>query len=68
MRTVMKWAVALLVVAVCGTTALPGEADVPEGTVVKLLLLRQKSVQKELSHDPTSTIGAGVPRHRGAGG
>jgi hypothetical protein len=49
MRTFMKWAVALLVVAVCGTTALPGEADVPEGTVVKLLLLRQKSVQKELA-------------------
>jgi hypothetical protein len=44
----MKWAVALLVVAVCGATALPGEADVPKGTVVKLLLLRQKSVQKEL--------------------
>ena len=48
MRTVMKWAVALLVVAVCGATARAAEPDVPEGTVVKLLLLRQKSVQKEL--------------------
>ena len=48
MRTVMKWAAALLVVAVCGATARPAEPDVPEGTVVKLLLLRQKSVQKEL--------------------
>jgi hypothetical protein len=45
----MKGAVALLVVAVCGATARPGEADVPQGTVVKLLLLRQKSVQKELA-------------------
>ena len=48
MRTFMKWAVALLVVAVCGATAWPAEPDMPEGTVVKLLLLRQKSVQKEL--------------------
>ena len=48
MRTFMKWAVALLVVAVCGATARPAEPDLPEGTVVKLLLLRQKSVQKEL--------------------
>src|SRR5262245_35454743 len=48
MRTFMKSAVALLVVAVCGATARPAEPDVPEGTVVKLLLLRQKSVQKEL--------------------
>jgi hypothetical protein len=44
----MKWVVALLVVAVCGATVRPAEPDVPEGTVVKLLLLRQKSVQKEL--------------------
>jgi hypothetical protein len=49
MRTFRKWAVALLVVAVCGATARPGEPDVPEGTVVKLLLLRQKSVQKDLA-------------------
>jgi Spy/CpxP family protein refolding chaperone len=47
----MKWAVALLVVAVCGATARPAEPDLPEGTVVKLLLLRQKSVQKELDLD-----------------
>ena len=52
MRTVMKWAVALLVVAVCGATARAAEPDVPEGTVVKLLLLRQKSVQKELELTP----------------
>ena len=48
MRTFMKWVVALLVVAVCGATVRPAEPDMPEGTVVKLLLLRQKSVQKEL--------------------
>ena len=52
MRTFMKWAAALLVVAVCGATARPAEPDVPEGTVVKLLLLRQKSVQKELELTP----------------
>ena len=49
MRTFRKWAVALLVVAVCGATAWPAQPDVPEGTVVKLLLLRQKSVQKDLA-------------------
>jgi hypothetical protein len=48
MRTFMKWAVALLVPAVLGATARPAEPDVPEGTTIKLLLLRQKSVQKEL--------------------
>jgi hypothetical protein len=48
MRTFMKSAVVLLVPAVFGTTARPAEPTVPEGTTVKLLLLRQKSVQKEL--------------------
>jgi hypothetical protein len=48
MRTFMRWAVALLVPAVWVATARPAEPDVPEGTTVKLLLLRQKSVQKEL--------------------
>jgi hypothetical protein len=48
MRTFMKWAVVLLVPAVFGATARPAEPGVPEGTTVKLLLLRQKSVQKEL--------------------
>jgi hypothetical protein len=44
----MKWAAVLLVPAVFGTTARPADEVVPEGTTVKLLLLRQKSVQKEL--------------------
>ena len=48
MRTLMKWAVVLLVPAVFGATAWPAEPAVPEGATVKLLLLRQKSVQKEL--------------------
>jgi hypothetical protein len=48
MRTFTKWALVLLVPAVFGATARPAESDVPEGTTVKLLLLRQKSVQKEL--------------------
>ena len=48
MHTFMKWAVVLLVPAVVGATARPAETPVPEGTTVKLLLLRQKSVQKEL--------------------
>jgi Spy/CpxP family protein refolding chaperone len=52
MRTFMKWAVVLLVPAVFGTTARPAEPIVPEGTTVKLLLLRQKSVQKELELTP----------------
>ena len=48
MRTFMKWALVLIVPAVFGATARPAEPVVPTGTVVKLLLLRQKSVQKEL--------------------
>ena len=52
MRTFMKWAVALLVPVVFGATARPAEPLVPEGTTVKLLLLRQKSVQKELELSP----------------
>src|SRR5690349_21526548 len=48
MRTFMKWALVLLVPAVFGATAQPAEPAVPEGTTIKLLLLRQKSVQKEL--------------------
>jgi hypothetical protein len=51
MRTLMKWAVVLLVPAVFGATAWPAEPAVPEGATVKLLLLRQKSVQKELELD-----------------
>jgi len=48
MRTFMKWTVVLLVPVVFGTTARAADEVVPEGTTVKLLLLRQKSVQKEL--------------------
>jgi len=44
----MKWAVVPLVLAVFGPTARPAEPELPKGTTVKLLLLRQKSVQKEL--------------------
>jgi hypothetical protein len=51
MRTFMKWAVVLLVPAVFGATARPAEPAVPEGATIKLLLLRQKSVQKELELD-----------------
>lgn len=55
MRTFMKWAVVLIVPAVFGATARPAEPAVPEGTTVKLLLLRQKSVQKELELTPEAT-------------
>jgi hypothetical protein len=48
MRNFTKWVVVLLVPAVWAATAWPAEAPIPEGTTVKLLLLRQKSVQKEL--------------------
>jgi hypothetical protein len=48
MRHVTKWVVVLVVPAVWAATAWPAEPPVPEGTTVKLLLLRQKSVQKEL--------------------
>jgi hypothetical protein len=48
----MKWALVLVVPAVFGATARPAdEPAVPEGTTVKLLLLRQKSVQQELGLD-----------------
>jgi hypothetical protein len=52
MRTFMKWAVVLVVPAVFGATARPAEPAVPEGATIKLLLLRQKSVQKELGLAP----------------
>ena len=48
MRTFWKWAVALAVPAVWVAAAWSQEQYPPEGTTVKLLLLRQKSVQKEL--------------------
>jgi hypothetical protein len=48
----MKWAVVLIVPAVFGATARPAEPVVPTGSTIKLLLLRQKSVQKELEFTP----------------
>ena len=48
MRTLWKWAVVLAVPAIWVAAALPQEPAPPEGTTVKLLLLRQKPVQKEL--------------------
>ena len=52
MRNSVKWLAVLLVPAVVGATARPADPVVPEGTTVKLLLLRQKSVQKELALTP----------------
>jgi Spy/CpxP family protein refolding chaperone len=43
-----KWAVALVVLAISLATVQAAEPVVPEGATIKLLLLRQKSVQKEL--------------------
>jgi hypothetical protein len=49
MRTLWKWAVVLAVPAIWVASAWPQQpAHHAEGTTVKLLLLRQKSVQKEL--------------------
>jgi hypothetical protein len=48
MRTCWKWAVVLAVPAVWVAPAWSQEPALPKGTTVKLLLLRQKSVQKEL--------------------
>jgi hypothetical protein len=48
----MKWAVVLIVPAAFAATARPAEPVVPTGATIKLLLLRQKSVQKELEVTP----------------
>jgi hypothetical protein len=52
----LKWTLALAIPAVLVATARPEDqpADhvVPQGTTVKLLLLRQKSVQEELNLSP----------------
>ena len=48
MRTLWKWAVVLAIPAIWVAPAWPQEQHHPEGTTVKLLLLRQKPVQKEL--------------------
>jgi len=55
MRAFVTWTMVLLVLAVFGPAARseeqPGQG-IPEGATVKLLLLRQKSVQKELDVSP----------------
>ena len=55
MRHFTQWVVVLVVPAVWAATAWPSEPPVPEGTTIKLLLLRQKSVQKELELSPETT-------------
>jgi hypothetical protein len=52
MRTVVKWALVLVLPAVAAVTARPAELTPPEGTTIKLLLLRQKSIHKELELTP----------------
>jgi len=52
MRTIMKWAMVLVIPAVVAVTARAQELTPPEGHTIKLLLLRQKSVQKELEITP----------------
>jgi hypothetical protein len=55
MRTFVTWGMVGLVLAVFGPVARSEEQpeqSVPEGATVKLLLLRQKSVQKELNVSP----------------
>jgi Spy/CpxP family protein refolding chaperone len=48
----MKWALVLVIPAMVAATARPADPTPPEGTTIKLLLLRQKSVQKELEITP----------------
>src|SRR5262245_51462386 len=48
MRTFCKSILALAVVAACAVLTSAQEMPLPEGTTVKLILLRQKSVQTEL--------------------
>jgi len=52
MRTLLQWALVLTVLVVWVPAARPAERVIPEGTTVKLLLLRQKSVQDELKLSP----------------
>lgn len=52
MRTFRTLAVVLVVLAIFATAAEPVQQSLPEGATVKLLLLRQKSVQKELEVTP----------------
>jgi hypothetical protein len=55
MRTFMRWAVVLVVPAVWVAAAQPAQQVVPDETTIKLLLLRQKSVQMELGLTPETT-------------
>ena len=48
MRTFLKWVVVLAVPAIWVAAAWPQGLHHPEGTTIKLLLLRQKSIHKEL--------------------
>jgi len=52
MRTNVKWALVLVLPAVVAVTARSDDLTPPEGNTIKLLLLRQKSVQKELKITP----------------
>jgi hypothetical protein len=52
MRMFWTWVVVLVVPTIWVATARTQETSLPEGTTVKLLLLRQKSVQKELEITP----------------
>jgi hypothetical protein len=52
MRTLLQWALILAVPAVWVSAARPAERAIPEGTTIKLLLLRQPSVQEELKLSP----------------
>lgn len=48
----LRWALLLAIPVACGAAVQAAERIVPEGTTVQLLLLRQKSVQKELQLTP----------------
>jgi hypothetical protein len=52
MRTFCKWALVLALPAVWVAAAQPATLSLPDGTTVKLILLRQKSVQEELKCSP----------------
>jgi len=52
MSTFLKWVVVLIVPTIFVGNARAAEQAIPEGTTVKLLLLRQKSVQQELELSP----------------
>jgi len=52
MRTGWKWTLVLAVSAIWTTSGFSQQKTIPEPTTVKLLLLRQASVQKELGISP----------------